>query len=78
MARGSKGSSTLAGKERMTAGIRVTGQSGAEDISNGRQPVVGLVSGNVVDVRGARQVCRLVCDMAGQWVGVVAAGKCLA
>lgn len=50
----------------------------AKDVANGRQPVVGLVGGDVVDVRSARQVRGLIGNVTGHRCWVLSAGKAVA
>lgn len=56
----------------------MAGKTLAKHICNWWQAVVGLVGGDVVDVRCVGQLGRLVLNVAGQRVRVVHAGECLA
>jgi hypothetical protein len=51
--------------QRLRGVLSMTGEALTKYIADGRKSVVGLVSRNMVDVRGARQVGWLVGDMAG-------------
>lgn len=70
------GRSRAAGVHGVVAGrLGGRGETVAEDVADGRQPVVRLVGRHVVDVGCARQPRRLVRNVPRQRLGVVNAGK---
>ena len=69
--------STLAGEQGMSAGIWVPREALAKNVCDWGETVVGLVSGNVVNVGGIGQLGGLMCDMSGKRMRRIHACKSL-